>query len=232
MKVEEMPLSRYYHGYAVIEADTLTEICSPVISVNETDCFALCSCYCDKDGFLQFNILSIGSSVDHCSRGLKIPEMLGILSMYEVQHCEIHVISPNEDMMRKNKPFISFVEKDTDEDLIKTRMDWRLDAVRSLYQPDHILVGIITDSCITEYKVKMTGICGPFLQCELMENTGNQLKPGDVVYAFPYMDDDVCRMYAMFVERQMGAYEKKAFDKIMDVSGRYGISFYGKNIRS
>ena len=50
MLVEELKFTEYYHQFITIEVDELTELLKDNIKVEEEDCYALCSSYCNKDG--------------------------------------------------------------------------------------------------------------------------------------------------------------------------------------
>ena len=84
MKVSDYFFTDYYHKYITIEADFLTEKLKKEIKVHEDDCYALCSSYLDEEGYLNFNVLSIGPSWAECTRGLKKKSMLGSFGIDEV----------------------------------------------------------------------------------------------------------------------------------------------------
>ena len=130
MKVGEYRFTDYYHQFMTIEADDLTEELKDQIEIHDDDCFALCSSYCARDGLLEFNVLSVGSSWENCTNGLEKPEMLGVFSIDQVFDKTARIAEPTYEMIQKNTPWMERRDAGTDDDLLMTRRDPRLDGLR------------------------------------------------------------------------------------------------------
>ena len=133
MKLAEYGFTNYYHKYIIFEADDLTEYVKDRIRVTEKDCYMLCSSFIDETGLLSFNVLSIGSSYEKCTKGLKKEQMLAIFGADFVMELECKIIEPTLEMMQKNNFFIELMEENEDEDLMETRFDERLNEVSSMW---------------------------------------------------------------------------------------------------
>lgn len=234
MLVEEYTLSEYYHKYVTIEADELTAGLNDVIKIKEDDCYALCSSYCDEDGLLCFNVLSVGKDWEHCTRGLKNKKMLGHFTIEQVYDKEMRIAEADYAMVRKNQPFLDEKDAGLDEDFLQTRMDPRLDYIRDLYYPDIILVGVIRDTYLNEYTARITGIEGPFLTGQLMEEPRQDVNmhEGEKIYALPYLTKEGLRMFALFGQDHMDKESKKAMRKILKETSDSGIDFNGISWKS
>ncbi len=231
MLAGEMNFTDFYHKYVVIEADTLTEQLKDRIDVSIDDCYALCSSYCASDGLLIFNVLSIGSSWDDCRRGLDQKAMLGFYPMDQVLHCEMRLIEPDAEMIRKNEGWIERMDSGVDEDLLTIREDPRLDDLRDVCYPDIILAGIINSYEISEYDFRITGVTGPFLT-GCFEQANELYDPEDNVCLLPYVYDETFRMLALFAENRLSTDEKDILTSLIRETDRAGLTFAGYSIRS
>lgn len=234
MLVEEYAFTEYYHKYVTIEADELTEELNDVIKINEQDCYTLCSSYCNEEGLLCFNVLSVGKDWEHCTRGLRYKKMLGTFTIDQVQDKEMRIVEPDYSMIHKNQKFLEEMDEGLDEDFLKTRLDQRLDNIRDLYYPDAIWVGVIVGNSLYEYTMKITGIEGPFLVGEMFEEPVQtiDLHVGEKLYALPYLTNEGVRMFALFGGDHMDPESKKAMDQILKETSDFGIDFNGISLKS
>ena len=234
MKVSDYFFPDYYHKYITIEADFLTEKLKKEIKVHEDDCYALCSSYLDEEGYLNFNVLSIGPSWAECTRGLKKKSMLGSFGIDEVYNLEARIAEADMDMKKKNDPFLKKMDMIFDEDLLKTRLDARLDYVRDIYFPDVVMTGLINDRSMTEYAMRITGIKGPFLagilQQEPEEDIGVHID--DHLYVLPYVKDGEIRLFALFTGENTDAEDEDAMERIIQETAEMGLDFNGITLRS
>ncbi len=234
MKVEEYRFTDYYHQYMTIEADDLTDLLKDQIEIHDDDCFALCSSYCARDGLLEFNVLSVGSSWENCTRGLDDEKMLGIFSIDQVIGREARIAESSLEMRQKNEPWLERRDYGIDEDLLKTRLDPRLDGLRDVYYPDIVLTGIVADHVVHEYDMRITGVKGPFLTGTIEEEPEEDIGIhfDDPVWALPYLNNGECRLFALFAGENLSEDQKAARDRIIHEMGKAGISFSGFSIRS
>lgn len=234
MKVGEYSLTEYYHQFITIEADDLTEELKDHIEIHDDDCFALCSSYCARDGFLEFNVLSVGPSWEDCTRGLDDPHMLGVFSMDQVMDREARIAETSFEMRKKNDPWLEKRDAGTDEDLLVTRLDPRLDGLRDPFYPDIVLTGIVADHMISEYDMRITGIRGPFLTGTLEEEPEDSIgiHLDDPIWALPYLNGSECRLFALFAGTDLSEDQIAARERIIREMDRVGISFSGISIRS
>ena len=233
MIVAEYNFTDYYHKYVTIEADELTANLNHVIKVNDKDCYALCSSYIDKDGYVRFNVLSIGESWEHCTRGLNNKKMLGEFGIDEVFYKEMRIAETDYTMVEKNQAFIEKHDKSIDEDILKSREDQRLDPLRDSYYPDVVYVGMIYDLNISEYAMKITGIKGPFLVGDLLEEPQNEMgiHEGEPVYALPYFNDGL-RLFALFGGKKLDKEQRKVMNQLIQEMNEIGIDFNGISLKN
>lgn len=234
MRVEELKFTDYYQKYLIIEADNLTDYLKESIDVKEEDCFALCSCYCAKDGLLEFNVLAIGPSWKDCKKGLRKNHMLGVFTIDQVFDLEAKIVEPTYSMMKKNAPWIEKMDEDWDEDILKTRKDPRLDHLRDIFYPDLVFAGIIINRTIMEYGMRITGVKGPFLVGVLEEEPTSDigLHFGDSIWALPYAYDESPRLFALFAGDDLSQDEIEIRDRIVQEMSKMGISFTGLDLKS
>lgn len=234
MKVEDYRLTDYYHQYMTIEADDLTDLLKDQIEIHEDDCFALCSSYCARDGLLEFNVLSVGSSWENCTRGLEKEEMLGIFSIDQVIGREARIAESSLEMREKNEPWLERRDYGTDEDLLRTRLDPRLDGLRDIYYPDIVLTGIVVNHAVHEYDMRITGVKGPFLTGTIEEEPEEDIGIhfDDPIWALPYLNNGECRLFALFAGENLTEDQIAARDRIIREMDKAGISFSGISIRS
>ncbi len=234
MKISEFAFTEYYHQYITIEADDLTENLKDMIRVTEDDCYALCSSYLAQDGLLMFNVLSIGSSWERCTKGLRKNAMLGYFSIEEVCEKEARIVDPDARMIEKNKPFLEQMDEMFDDDLLKTRSDARLDSLRDLFYPDIVLAGIVSDSTLMEYDMCITGVKGPFLAGTLEQEpeTDIGIHLDAPMYALPYVYDGNCRLFVLFAGEDLSEDEQNAMNKIITEMDKAGFDFNGLSIKN
>lgn len=233
MIVAEYNFTDYYHKYVTIEADELTANLNSVIKVKEKDCYALCSSYIDKEGYVRFNVLSIGESWEHCTRGLKNKKMLGEFGIDEVFYKEMRIAETDYAMVEKNQAFIEKHDRLIDEDILKCREDQRLDSLRDSYYPDVVYVGMFYDLNISEYAMRITSIKGPFLVGDLLEEPQYEMgiHEGEPVYALPYMNDGL-RLFALFGGKKLDKEQKKVMNQLIQETNEIGIDFNGISLKN
>lgn len=229
--VEEFQLHEVYHSYLIVEADDLTEKLRDRIEIHEDDCYALCTGYCTAAGILQYAVLAVGSSWENCSRGLKMDEVLGFFRLDELVGRAGRTVRPEPAAEKKAVRFLSGQETETDEDVLMLRQDARLDPLRDLTFPDVVCVGILEDTQIVEYDVRLTGIDGPFVKGALLEEADGYER-FDTVKALPYEYRGMMRLLAMFIGDDLTPQEQDTLDRIREVSDRFGVSFHGVSVRS
>ena len=234
MKVGEYGLSEYYHQYITIEADDLTDQLKDQIEIHEDDCFALCSSYCARDGLLEFNVLAVGPTWQECTRGLDDEKMLGIFTVDQVIDRQARIAESSIEMREKNEPWLERRDYGTDEDLLKTRFDPRLDPLRDPFYPDIVLTGIVIDHAVQEYDMHITGVRGPFLTGTLEEEPEEDIGIhfDDPVWALPYLNCNECRLFALFAGENLSPDQIAARDRIIKEMDKAGITFSGISIRS
>ncbi len=233
MLVKEYTLNDYYHQFLTIEVDELTESLNDVIKIRETDCYVLCSAYCDTDGYLMFNVLAVGSSWENCTRGLKRKQMLGVFEMDQVCDCVARLVDPDYDMLKKNQSFIEMSDFSVDEEIIRMRQDERLDDLRHLCYPDVVVCGFFADQSILEGWMRITGEKGPFLVGMVLEDLEeSDVNEGDVVYALPYVEDDEIHLLSLFSGEELNEEQKGELDRIIKELTQAGFSFSGFSVRS
>lgn len=232
MLLKEIGFSQYYRSFITIEADELTDRCKDYIKVKNDDCYAICSCFLSEtDGLACFNILSIGSSWENCTKGLRRKDCLGTFTIDEVIECEARIVDPSEEMIKKNDRF--FADYEEDEDLLRIRLDSRLDSLRDLFYPDIVLTGVLVDQMITEYEMQITGEDGPFLKGILAEEPGDlSIHMDDPMWALPYMVGRECRLFAMFAGNQLSEEETVIKNALIDEMNRIGIHFSGISLKN
>ncbi len=233
MKLAEYGFTNYYHKYIIFEADDLTEYVKDKIRVTEKDCYMLCSSFIDETGLLSFNVLSIGSSYEKCTKGLKKEQMLAIFGPDYVMELECKIIEPTLEMMQKNNFFIELMEENEDEDLMETRFDERLNEVRDLYYPDIVSVDIIAGHSLVGLDMKIKRIKGPFLEGNLMD-VPEQVKnvhTDDLVRALPYYIDSP-RLIGAFVGEKLSKRDQKEYKKLMKLSKQAIFGFSKPILRS
>ena len=228
MLVKEYRFTDYYHQYITIEADALTDTLKENIDIQEEDCYALCSCYCKKDGSIFFNVLSVGPSWEKCDKGLDNGKMLGYWAMEQVQDMEARLPQPSYEMIQKNVPFLKTQEQEEDEDLLLMRKDGRLDDIRDIYNADTVMAGFVVNHELEEYPIHLTGIDGILVKGELIGNKGT-VEP---VYAFMYLDQDVYRLAVLALGSKLSLQEEQILDRIQEVADRFHLSYTGVSLRS
>ena len=233
MIVAEYNFTDYYHKYVTIEADELTANLTGHIKVNEKDCYALCSSYVDEEGLVRFNVLSIGESWEHCTRGLKSKKMLGEFGIDEVYYKEMRVAETDFEMVEKNQAFMEEKDKTIDEDIQRTREDSRLDPLRDAYYPDVVYAGMIYDLTISEYAMRITGINGPFLVGELLEEPQDEMgvHEGEKVYALPYFNEGL-RLFVLFGGDHLDKEQTLAMNQLIKETNEIGIDFNGISLKN
>jgi hypothetical protein len=233
MKLLEMPFTTYYHKFVVIEADVLTERCSAVLKVKETDCYALCSSYCSKAGELCFHILSIGSDWNDCSRGLRYKKMLGEFAMHEVIDCEARVAEDQDAYLHKNDPYQEKEDDETDDGVLKCRLDARLDDIRDPYRPDAVEVGILDENSLYTYHMRITGVKGLFAVGILLETPEDKsIDAGEKIYALAYSGSTGNHLLAVFAGDKFTDDEQKVMDYLLKMSDKMGLDFNGVSIKN
>ena len=234
MRIADYAFTEYYHQYITIEADDLTDNLKDAVNVTERDCYALCSSYCAQDGGLMFNVLSIGSSWEKCTKGLRKKAMLGSFMMEDVFEKEARLVDPDLRMIEKNEPFLEKMDAMFEDDLLKTRLDPRLDPLRDPVYPDYVLAGIVSDNTLMEYDMCITGVKGPFLTGTLEQEpeTDIGIHQDCPLFALPYVYEGNCRLFVLFAGEELSEYEQTVMDRIITETDKAGLNFSGLSIKS
>lgn len=234
MKLAEMYFTDWYHKYVTIEVDDLTELLKDSITVHDDDCYALCSSYCNAEGFVLLNVLAIGKSWEKCSRGLKSKKMLGTFSIDMVLQSEARLAEPDQDMMYKNEDFLKMMDEDVDEDVLKSRLDPRLDLLRDPFYPDVVMTGLLQDGGVSEYAMRITGVKGVFLTGKMAEETPAEtgVHIDDDVYALLYLNGSEYRLFALFAGNQLNEDEQDVMNRIIQETNKLGLDFNGISMKS
>ena len=234
MRLAEMYFTDWYHKYVTIEVDDLTEQLKDSIKVHEDDCYALCSSYCNAEGFVLFNVLAIGNSWENCNRGLKSKKMLGTFSIDMVLQSEAKLAIADQDMMYKNEDFLKMMDEDIDEDVLRSRLDPRLDLLRDPFYPDVVMTGLVQGEGLEEYAMRITGVKGLFLTGKIAEETPEEtgLKIGDEVFALLYLNGTEYRLFALFAGDHMNEDQKDIMNEILQETNRLGVDFNGISMKS
>lgn len=234
MYIEELYFTEYYHQYVVIEADTLTDRLRDVIEIDEDDCFVLCSTHINQDGFLQFHVLSVGNDWEHCQKGLRRKDILGIFDPDEIMDCEVRLLQPTLQMTKKNKAWLEKNEPEVDVELELTRNDGRLDEVRNYFYPDIVQVGILKGSHIKEYNMKLIQFNGPFVEGRFLAIPEDEktIEENDLCRALPYLIGDQIHLLAIFTGNQLSVEDENAMKEIIKRSREFGLGFDAFHLKS
>jgi hypothetical protein len=199
VKLNELRFREYYHQYVVLEADELTERFKKQIRIGEEDCYMLCSSFISSKGRLLFNVLSAGSTWTTCTKGLGLPEMLGVFSPCRLGGLNARRVQPSDRVRQKNLSFLRTAEKSATFNLWETRRETRLDPLRDDYYPDVMPAGILSSRGIREYPMRAQSFDGPFLVGRLLEKTGDPRYPdGELLYTMPYPLGQGMRLLTVF----------------------------------
>lgn len=234
MRLLEMSFTDWYHKYVTIEVDDLTEQLKNRITVHEDDCFALCSSYCNKDGLVLFNVLAIGNSWEKCTRGLRSKKMLGTYSIDMMLGCEAQLVEPSQNMMYKNEDFLKMMDEDLDEDLLRSRLDPRLDLLRDPFYPDIVMTGLLQNEGIVEYCMRIVGFKGLFLKGVLVDTPPKEtgVKMNDDVYALLYLNENEYNLFGLFAGKQLDENEQQIMKRILKETSKLGLDFCGISMKS
>lgn len=234
MKLAEMYFTDWYHQYVTIEVDDLTEQLKKSIAIHDDDCYALCSSYCNQDGLILFNVLAVGNSWKKCTRGLHAKKMLGTFTVDMVLQSEARLAQATQDMMYKNEDFLKMMDEDIDEDVLKSRLDPRLDLLRDPFYPDIVMTGLLQGNGIAEYAMRITGFKGLFLKGKIAEDPPQDtgVKIDDDVYALLYLDNNEYRLFALFAGDHLDENEQDVMNRIMKETARLGVDFNGISMKS
>ena len=226
MKVIEYRFTDYYHEYVTIEADGLTDVLKDKIDVQEEDCYGLCSCWCQEDGTIMFNVLSIGPSWEECIKGLDRDEILGNWTMEEAAQCEARLVDPSNRMIQKNVPYLEKTEVKVDEDRQVIREDGRLDDLRSPYCADLIFASFISKKEMVEYPIRVTGIEGVFVLGTIEDSENHEPVKALLV------GEEEKRLIVLAIGEELSQAEEVILDKIKEISEEFHLTYTGVQLRS
>lgn len=232
MRLCEYPFHTYYHQFIVIEADDLTERLKGQIDVTEDDCYALCSAYCDEEGSVLFNVLSIGDDWKHCTKGLRRKHMLGAYAMAEVYDRQMRPVErPTALMLKKNSAFLKDAEKNVDPDVLCLRKDERLDPLRLPGYADILVADFLKEDELTPVEICATGIEGPFLTGVMAVDTAHHAM-FEPLKCLPYMLQNEFRLLIVQAGKNPTRQDQERIEKIRAYYESAGVNFGGMNIRS
>ncbi len=134
MKLYDVQFTDIYHNYQLIEADFLTDLCKEKVAVSEDDCLMLTTTIVDEQGYLQFEVLSIGPSFKECTKGLELKESLARIDSYTIENYSFEFVSPPLAALAKSS-FI-FGQENCPQKLLDVRKMTELNQLRDIHQPD------------------------------------------------------------------------------------------------
>ncbi len=235
MKVLEYLFHSYYHQYITIEADVLTDKLKHRVQVNEDDCFALCTGYC-QEGELMFAVLSIGPSWEDCTKGLDDPEMLGVFTMEEVCDKTARIVEPDMKILRKGSSFLKNQEKNDDEEVLELRKDRRLDEIRDAQFPDIVDIGVNAGGKIVQAKACLLGTEGVFVHAVLVADPDDEetsYEPYEDVWALPCVSPTGMGLIALVVgDHELTKVQEALLAKAKELADQHGLSFTNVGKRS
>lgn len=224
--LKEMGFREYFHQYVVLEADAFTEKLKPSIDVSEDDCYMLCSSFISREGLLLFNVLSIGDSWNHCTKGLDREEMLGVFTPGHLRSLNARRIRPSHQMQIKNEVFIEAQERETSEGIRQTRIETAIDDLRDDFCPDILAAGINEKKGIREYAMQAEFFDGPFLIGRLLEEpqTGGYAI-GELLYTLPYEIGEMTRLLTVFHGNHLSPEDQKKKEQLVQEGNAAGFGF-------
>lgn len=156
---EKIKLQDYLEKYLVFEVDFLTDDVKNKVDVGLEDCYMLCYSFCDAHGRIEFMVLSIGDSVDHCVKGLNIPGPLKTYSYDEIMRFPFEEIVPTCEMVEKCEKLLNLKDPLMASDkLRKIRNIDVLDEFRDVNYPDIVRAYILAEDRMIEAKVRLKTI--------------------------------------------------------------------------
>lgn len=221
MKLKEYSFHDYYRSFFVLEMDTLTERFSDVISLQEKDCFALCSSYINENGLLQIPVLAVGSSFEKTTKGLRKKEMLSEFDFAELEECEVRFVSPSLEALRKQTSYFLKKEEKVSEDLLETRKEERIDHLRDMDYPDIVQVDVLKGNRLYTHDMQIVQFFGPFIEGVWV----NEDEKREMVRALPYFLSNEFRLLCVFVGENYSTNEKRVFNQILSFGSEYGFGF-------
>ena len=234
MKVAELQFREYYHRYLVLEADVLTDKLKDTITVKEEDCYVLVTACAKPAEKITFPVLSLGSSFEHCRKGLRRNAMLGEYAIDEVLNLECRLIEPDLRMREKAEKWLEAQESEIEEDILTARLDRRLDDVRDPYYPDIVRVGILTTGGMHVYRMEIQSFDGPFVLGKMVDKPHPNLgiHYGDSLRALPYYMNGQNRLLMLFYGDHLSDEQQKVLDEIREKGNDVGLGFSSLTIKN
>ncbi|MGM9941370.1 MAG: hypothetical protein ACI32N_05190 [Bulleidia sp.] len=234
MVITEYGFTEYYHKYVTFEADGLTEKCREKIQVETDDCYALCSSWIDEEGYLMFNVLSIGPTWETCTKGLETDEMLAQFTVEEVCECQARIVIPDFAMIRKNAPFIEEKDAQTDEDLAALREDERMDPLRDFYMPDIVEVTCLSETGMFGCGMRLMEVAGPFIVGEIVDvpEGKTDVSIGEKTYTLPGIGTDGMALIRLYGDDTINEDEHEMITELIRTADQIGISFDGYHMKN
>lgn len=234
MQITDYRFTDYYQQYLTFEADDLTEKCKDSIEVNMDDCFALCSCWVNEDGELMFNVLAIGPDWKTCTKGLDKPEMLAQFTLDDVRNCTARIAVADFDMIRKNSVFIKNAEKETDDELMRLRLDGRFDDIRDYQYPDIVEIMHVNDGELVTCGMRMKEVKGPFVIGEITDlpDEETDINYGELTYTLPCIGPNGFGLIRVCGDDSMDAEEADALQDLIKELSDNEFDFEGIHIKS
>lgn len=234
MLITDYGFTEYYRKYVTFEADDLTEKCRGKISVETDDCYALCSCWIDEEGYLMFNVLSIGPTWETCTKGLEMDEMLAQFTVEEIAECPARIVIPDFAMIRKNAPFMQEKDRDIDEDTAALREDERMDPLRDIYMPDIVEVTCFSDNTMFTCAMRLMEISGPFIVGEIVDapDEETEVNVGEKTYTLPGIGPDGIVLIRLYGEDSIDEDEQELIAELIRTADQIGIGFDGYHMKN
>ena len=162
--------------------------------------------------------------------------------MQGVKHHLIDVLDPGEPcsvaafqaMVAKNKPWQEAAEMGTDEDVLITRREPRLDPMRDISYPDVLTTGVLHTNGIYEVQMRASRFNGPFLEGRLWQEPVQRIgiHKDDLLRALPYQAEDGFHLLSIFTGDHLSRADQKAYQELIKEGEAVGFGFSRMMTRS
>ena len=152
----------------------------------------------------------------------------------QIMDCEARIIDPDFDMVAKNKPWQEAAEMGTDEDVLITRREPRLDPMRDISYPDVLTTGVLHTNGIYEVQMRASRFNGPFLEGRLWQEPVQRIgiHKDDLLRALPYQAEDGFHLLSIFTGDHLSRADQKAYQELIKEGEAVGFGFSRMMTRS